>query len=229
MLLRSVFLAITSACSKFSFFVPTINMTHMHVILIHDLILGIICITLHVMIFIRSRAAIRKQSKQFRQTSMALPFLQNPSNANKIPSKSIFLPSRSPLKINSFPHLSGNLYARRNLRLFKTLLFHVVTNAENGKQLQEANATGNAITNQLDCELDDIDCFSWFFNRPKLNRLEIRAALSMSINMIPFCFCTFPVTLNAITIYWCIRLQTNCPTVSRINPYLTDLFLIHIV
>jgi 5-hydroxytryptamine receptor 1 len=37
----------------------TINMTHMHVILIHDLILGIICITLHVMIFIRLRAAIR--------------------------------------------------------------------------------------------------------------------------------------------------------------------------
>ena len=85
----------------------TINMTHMHIILIHDLILGIFCITLHVMIFIRSRAAIRKQSKQFRQTSMALPFLQNPSNAVKIPGKSIFLPSRSPLKINSFPHLSG--------------------------------------------------------------------------------------------------------------------------
>jgi hypothetical protein len=61
-----------------------------------------------------------------------------------------------------------------------------VTDAENGEQLQEDNATGDSITNQLDCELNDIDYFSWFFNRPKLNRLEIRAALSMSINMIPF-------------------------------------------
>ena len=121
---------------------------------------------------------------------------------------------------------SQTTYARPNLGL---LLFHVVTDAENGEQLQEANATGNAIANQLDCELNDIDCFSWFFNRPKLDRLEIRAAFSMSINMIPFCFCTLPVTLNAIAIYWCICLQMNCPTVFRINPYLTDLFLIHTV
>ena len=104
-----------------------------------------------------------------------------------------------------------------------------MTDIENGEQLQEDNATGNAIENQLDCELNDIDRSSWFFNRSKLNRLEIRAALSMSINMIPFCFCTFLVTLNAIAIYWCIRLQMNCSTVFRINPYLTDLFLIHTV
>ena len=84
----------------------------MHVILIHDLILGIICITLHVMIFIRLRAAIRKQSLHFRPTSMAFQFRQNPSNAVKIHGKSILLPSRKTLKINSFPHFSGNVYAR---------------------------------------------------------------------------------------------------------------------
>jgi len=82
------------------------------VILIHDLILGIICITLHVMIFIRLRAAIRKQSLHFRPTSMAFQFRQNPSNAVKIHGKSILLPSRKTLKINSFPHFSGNVYAR---------------------------------------------------------------------------------------------------------------------
>ena len=88
----------------------TINMTHMHVIFIHDLMLGIICITLHVMIFIRLRAAIRKQSLHFRPTSMTLQFRQNPSNAAvNIHGKSIFLPSRSPLKINAFPQFSDNV------------------------------------------------------------------------------------------------------------------------
>ena len=70
----------------------TINMTHMHVILINDLILGIFCITLHVMIFIRSRAAIKQQSLYFRQTSMALQFRQNPSNAVVIHGKFIISP-----------------------------------------------------------------------------------------------------------------------------------------
>ena len=56
----------------------TINLTHMHVALIYDLFLGILCVVLHVMIFIRSRAAIKKQPS-FLQTSIALKFLQTPS------------------------------------------------------------------------------------------------------------------------------------------------------
>ena len=93
----------------------------------------------------------------------------------------------------------------------------------------EADATGNALQQHLESQMDDPLCFSWFANRSKINRQEIRAALSLSINMLPFWLCTFPVTLNAIAIYWCVHLQMNCPTVFRINPYLTDLFLIHTV
>jgi hypothetical protein len=75
----------------------------------------------------------------------------------------------------------------------------------------------------------DTLCFSWFFNRPKLNRLEIHAALNMSINVLPVWLCTFPVTLNAIVIYWCIRLEKNCPIAFQINSYFTDFFLIQTI
>lgn len=99
------------------------------------------------------------------------------------------------------------------------------------------DATGDALPQQLEdigesagyhqSGISDTMCFSWFFNRPKLNRLEILAALNMSVNILPVWICTFPVTLNAIAIYWCIRLQQNCPVIYQINPYLRDMFLFH--
>ncbi len=82
---------------------------------------------------------------------------------------------------------------------------------------------------QQNNETDTTQCFAWLHTGPKINRLEIRAALSMSINVLPVWLCTFPVTLNAIAIYWCFRLGTSCPTLFRINPFICDLFLIHIV
>ena len=90
-----------------------------------------------------------------------------------------------------------------------------------------ADATGNALQQHLESQMDDPLCFSWFANRSKHNRQEIRAALSLSINMLPFWLCTFPVTLNGILIYWCVRLQSYCPTVYRVNSYLTDWFIVH--
>ena len=55
----------------------TINMTHMHVILIYDLLLGIICVILHAMIYIRSRKIINAQPPNFFQTPIVLKFLPN--------------------------------------------------------------------------------------------------------------------------------------------------------
>ncbi len=63
--------------------------------------------------------------------------------------------------------------------------------------------------------------------KPKVNLLEIRAAIHLSINVLPFWVCTFPVTCNAIAIYWCIRLETECSVFFNINPYLRDMFLFH--
>ena len=108
-------------------------------------------------------------------------------NGTSVPSKSIIIHG----KFIFFYILPSN----NNFQSL-VIMFYFLTDTEKVEQLQADNAPGNAIANQLDCELNDIDYFSWFFNRPKLNRLEIRAALSMSINMIPFWFCAFPLLVE---------------------------------
>ena len=100
---------------------------------------------------------------------------------------------------------------------------------QRGNPSENEFAPGNALQRHLESHLDDTLCFSWFTNRPKLNRLEIRAALKMSVNMIPFLLCTFPVTLNSIMIYWCFRLQSKCSFNKLINPYLVDWFIVHTI
>ena len=75
------------------------------------------------------------------------------------------------------------------------------------------------------------NCFPWFQGHSKLNRLEIRAALFMLINVLPVLLCTIPLTLNSIVFYWCNRLQnTNCFIASnKISPYLRDLARLHTI
>ena len=73
-------------------------------------------------------------------------------------------------------------------------------------------------------------CFpALFLPRDRINRLEISAALNLSINVLPFWVCTFPVTIHAISLYWCIRFGSDCTTMVEIGSYLRDLFLFHSV
>ncbi len=51
-----------------------VNLTHMHAYLVYDLLLGILCTILHVMIFIRSRKIIKEQPPNFFEASIALQF-----------------------------------------------------------------------------------------------------------------------------------------------------------
>ena len=71
-----------------------------------------------------------------------------------------------------------------------------------------------------------------FFSRVRINKmnaLEIRAAITMSVNILPFWICTFQVTCNAIALYWCIRLGHDCSIIFMINPYLRNMFLFHVI
>lgn len=61
----------------------------------------------------------------------------------------------------------------------------------------------------------------------KISRLEIQAALNMSVNVLPFWFCTFPVSCYAIGLYWCIRTEGDCSTILRTWPYMWNFFLLH--
>lgn len=93
--------------------------------------------------------------------------------------------------------------------------------------VQVAQQLSPGLTSAVNGGADDTNCFPWFQSQSKLNRLEVRAALSMSINVLPVWLCTFPVTLNAIALYWCIQFENDCSTILYLNPYIRDLFLIH--
>jgi hypothetical protein len=188
----------------------TVNITHMHYLMIYDLLLGVVCVILHAMLFLRSRAYINQYPSNFLPTSIALPILPiNPQN--DIPGKFIY-PS-----LPSIPYL---------LIQFQ---FHFREEGQQmeGRNHQKENST-NAAGQTAEPQTGDTMCFSCFFNRPKINRLEILAALKM-VFVLPVWLCTFPVTLNAIMIYWCIRLEQHCPVIFQINPYFTDLFLVHVI
>lgn len=61
------------------------------------------------------------------------------------------------------------------------------------------------------------------------SRLETRAALSFSVNVLPFWLFTFPITLGGISLYWCVYLQVTCPFIIPLNRLLKNLFIIHLI
>lgn len=78
--------------------------------------------------------------------------------------------------------------------------------------------------------IDSTECFPWTIQRHhsnNVNRLEVRAALSMSVNVLPFWLCTFPVSVHAIAMYWCIRLEGDCAVVLSVGSFVRDFFLFH--
>jgi hypothetical protein len=202
----------------------TINLTHMHCVMIYDLLLGFLCVILHIMIFLRSRKAAR-QHQNYLETSIAMRFTPTPSINLRVPNG----------KLLKFFQFSFWLFIFINYIFLNFLADQRVEIPLREREPSHIDATGISLPRQLDDiaesgdhnGLGDTLCLPWFFNRPKLNRLEIIAALNMSINILPVWLCTFPVTLNAIMIYWCIRLEMNCPVIYRINPYIRDMFLFH--
>lgn len=52
----------------------TVNFTHMHLVLVYDFFLGILCVMLHIMTFIRSRAVISQHFSKFQQSTVAHRF-----------------------------------------------------------------------------------------------------------------------------------------------------------
>ena len=77
---------------------------------------------------------------------------------------------------------------------------------------------------------ENMNCMSSFLPQISgIKRLEIRTALQLSINILPFWICTFPLSCCSMALYWCIRLELNCSLVFDVIPYLRDLFLVHVV
>ena len=181
------------------------------------------------MIFIRSRKAARLH-QNYLETSIAMRFTPTPSINLRVPNGKLptffFFFSSSVFGYSSSSSItfSSNFVEEQGFEM-----------PLREREARHTDATGISLPRQLDdiaesCDqngMADTLCLPWFFNRPKLNRLEIIAALNMSINILPVWLCTFPVTLNAIMIYWCIRLEMNCPVIYRINPYIRDMFFFY--
>lgn len=153
----------------------TVNLYHVHWLLIWDLILGVVCVILDFKILTISRALVRSHV---------------PSIAGQLPIAMTFVqPSRS------------------------------------------RGASSRVMEEPVLCKKDHIDHGTYrgaqSHGRKRCNRLETRAALSFSINTLPFWLCTFPITLAGISLYWCVYLQLSCPVVVPTNRHLKHLFFIH--
>ena len=48
--------------------------------------------------------------------------------------------------------------------------------------------------------------------------LEIRTALQLSANILPFWICTFPLSLSTIGVYWCIFFGVENTFLYKLNP-----------
>lgn len=59
----------------------SVNLTHMHTVLNFDLLIGVLCVILHIMIFTRSRAAIIQHSSNFPQIPIAHRFVSTAKQA----------------------------------------------------------------------------------------------------------------------------------------------------
>ena len=73
----------------------------------------------------------------------------------------------------------------------------------------------------------DKNCFPWMQGRSKVSRLELQTTINMSINVLPFLLCTFPISCTSIAIYWCIQLGGDCSVLGQMMSYLRDAFLLH--
>ncbi|XP_046458958.1 uncharacterized protein LOC124205550 isoform X3 [Daphnia pulex] len=76
---------------------------------------------------------------------------------------------------------------------------------------------------------DDTESFPRMPIRSKISRLEVQAALNLSVSILPFWMCTFPVSCYAIVIYWCIQLDVNLETIVVTWNYFWDTFMLHSV
>jgi len=77
---------------------------------------------------------------------------------------------------------------------------------------------------------ENMNCMSSFLLQISgIKRLEIRTALQLFINILPFWICTFPLSCCSMAMYWCIELRLNTSILYVAISYTRDLFLVHVI
>lgn len=107
----------------------------------------------------------------------------------------------------------------------KVLFLHPEILSTGSKPIAIQSLSENA---QLSSSVDHpARTFIWKQVGSKVNRLEVQAAFSLSVNILPFWLCTFPVSCFAMATYWCTRFEGDCDTFLLLWTYLWDFFMLH--
>lgn len=97
----------------------------------------------------------------------------------------------------------------------------VVHQTRDGQQL-------NADPNESGQTLFNLQCFPMGRARGGIDRLDFRAALILSANVLPFWLFTFPLAFYTMAFYWCARFQLDCSMdmLQRADVYVKSLFFV---
>ncbi|XP_057369339.1 uncharacterized protein LOC130690340 [Daphnia carinata] len=190
-----------------SIYTCTENLIHLHWVLAWDLVLGTVCVVLHFKIFVETKTIIRQYLPCYRHKPITVRFVTAPVRTSVA---------------SSGPRRETSPIGERVLFAFPEIPSSVNCADGNASHSHSADA-------QLALSIDHLGagCFPWMQSRSKISRLEVQAALNMSVNVLPFCLCTFPVSSYAIGLYWCIRLEGDCSAILRTWPYMWNFFLLH--
>lgn len=63
----------------------------------------------------------------------------------------------------------------------------------------------------------------------QLSKLEVRAALSLSINVLPMWLCHLPIAVSAIALYWCFyqHQSGDCGAIVQVNVWMKNVYFAH--
>ncbi|XP_046638189.1 uncharacterized protein LOC124316340 isoform X2 [Daphnia pulicaria] len=185
-------------------------------------------VSITIAIFIETKTLIRLYVPKYRRKPVTVKF-ENKS----------FI--RQPSNISSEVNLESKLTAEQ-------VLFSI---AENASGVREGNPSiisqdpeiilPSVVHHQMDTDerdqhshlpphstnnQDDTESFR-MPGRSKISRLEVQAALNLSVNILPFWLCTLPVACYAIVSYLCIQLDVNLDTIVVTWNYFWDTFMLH--
>ncbi|KAK4010967.1 adenosine receptor A2b-like [Daphnia magna] len=183
-----------------SIYACTLNLSNLNLVLSWDVVLGLICVILHVLIFVESRAVIRQYLPSYRKPSVTVRFINSsvrPSNFNPVTGMDALSTERVTFINPEIPSTTQNATQPLN---DNAQLSSIADHQVNLNRQQAAS---------------------------KVNRLEVQAAFSLSVNILPFWLCTFPLSCFAMATYWCTRLGGNCDTFLFIWTYMWDIFMLH--
>ncbi|XP_059351573.1 5-hydroxytryptamine receptor 1B-like [Daphnia carinata] len=179
----------------------TFSLSHLNLMLSWDVTLGLICVMLHVLIFVESKAVIRRYLPSYRQPSVTVRFVNSsvrPSNFNSAMGMDTLSTERVTFMNADIPGTTQNATQPLNENAQST-----ADNQFNFQRIYGKRAAS------------------------KVNRLEVQAAFNLSVNVLPFWLCTFPLSCFAIATYWCTRLGANCDTFLLLWTYMWDIFMLH--